>query len=135
MQNNFQINNILERDSVFIKKLDLCQLRLINNKNFPWVILVPEIDNIAEITDLNDEQYNLLCAEIMLVSRIIKAEFSPDKLNIATIGNVVRQMHIHIVARYKNDSLFPNTVWGSKSLPYEEIEYDRIAKQIKNALQ
>ncbi len=135
MQNNFQINNILERDSVFIKKLNLCQLRLINNKNFPWVILVPEIDNISEITDLNSEQYSLLCSEIMLVSKIIKTQFSPDKLNIATIGNVIRQMHIHIVARYKNDPLFPNTVWGNKPSPYEKIECDRIAKQIKNSLQ
>lgn len=135
MQNNFRINNILERDSVFIKKLDLCQLRLLNNKNFPWVILVPEIDNISEITDLNSEQYGLLCAEIMLVSRIIKTQLSPDKLNIATIGNVVRQMHIHIVARYENDPLFPNTVWGSQPSPYEEIECNKIVKQIKNALQ
>ncbi|MBN8511504.1 MAG: HIT family protein [Rickettsiales bacterium] len=135
MQNNFRINNVLERDSVFIKKLDLCQLRLINNKNFPWVILVPEIDDISEITDLNSKQYSLLCTEIMLVSRIIKTQFSPDKLNIATIGNVVRQMHIHIVARYKNDPLFPNTVWGSKTSPYEEIECNEIVKQIKSALQ
>ena len=114
MQNNFRINNVLERDSVFIKKLDLCQLRLINNKNFPWVILVPEIDDISEIIDLNSEQYSLLCTEIMLVSRVIKTQFSPDKLNIATIGNVVRQMHIHIVARYKNDPLSlasPYCIW------------------------
>lgn len=135
MQNNFQINNVLERDSVFIKKLDLCQLRLINNKNFPWVILVPEIDNISEITDLSSNQYHLLCSEIMLISRIIKTQFSPDKLNIATIGNIVKQMHIHIVARYKNDPLFPNTVWGNQPLPYEELECNRVIKQIKDALQ
>ncbi len=135
MQNNFQINNVLERDSVFIKKLDLCQLRLINNKDFPWVILVPEIDNISEITDLKSEQYNLLCSEIMIISRMMKAIFFPDKLNIATIGNIIRQMHIHIVARYQNDPLFPNTVWGNQSSPYEEIECNRIVNQIKNALQ
>jgi diadenosine tetraphosphate (Ap4A) HIT family hydrolase len=128
---NFEINPILEKDSIFITDLKLCQLRLINNSAFPWVILIPRLFNIKEITDLNRPDYNQLNSEILLVAKIIQSEYNPDKLNIATIGNMVTQMHVHIVARYKDDELYPKTVWGHKPKQYESSAALKIIKKIK----
>jgi diadenosine tetraphosphate (Ap4A) HIT family hydrolase len=91
-----------------------------DNSNYPWLILVPMKNNIIEITDFEQTDYDLFNSEIRKVAKILQNEFKPDKLNIATIGNVVPQMHVHIIARFKNDNLFPKTVWGSKFLPYDE---------------
>jgi diadenosine tetraphosphate (Ap4A) HIT family hydrolase len=91
-----------------------------DNSNYPWLILVPMKNNIIEITDFEQTDYDLFNWEIRKVAKILQNEFKPDKLNIATIGNVVPQMHVHIIARFKNDTLFPKTVWGSQFLPYDE---------------
>ena len=98
----FKLSSVLEQDSIFITKLELCQLRLMNNSHFPWVILVPERNDIVEIMDLKVNEFNKLNSEILQVAKIMKSVFNPDKLNIATLGNIVPQMHIHIVARFKN---------------------------------
>ena len=117
---SFKLDPILERDSHYLTELKLCQIRLIDNSNYPWLILVPMKNNIIEITDFEQTDYDLFNQEIRKVAKILQNEFKPDKLNIATIGNVVPQMHVHIIARFKNDTLFPKTVWGSKFLPYDE---------------
>ena len=117
---SFKLDPILERDSHYLTELKLCQIRLIDNSNYPWLILVPMKNNIIEITDFEQTDYDLFNSEIRKVAKILQNEFKPDKLNIATIGNVVPQMHVHIIARFKNDTLFPKTVWGSKFLPYDE---------------
>ena len=109
---SFKLSSILEQDSIFITKFELCQLRLMNNSDFPWVILVPEKKDIVEIMDLKANEFNKLNSEILQVAKIIKSVFNPDKLNIATLGNIVPQMHIHIVARFKNDKLFAKPVGG-----------------------
>ena len=101
----FKLDKTLEKDSRLITDLKLCQVRLINNSDFSWVILVPRLNDIIEITDLSDVDYNLLNAEIKLVAQALQNELTPDKLNIATLGNIVSQLHIHIIARYKNDIL------------------------------
>jgi diadenosine tetraphosphate (Ap4A) HIT family hydrolase len=117
---SFKLDPILERDSHYLTDLKLCQIRLMDNSNYPWLILVPMKNNIIEITDFEQTDYDLFNQEIRKVAKILQNEFKPDKLNIATIGNVVPQMHVHIIARFKNDILFPKTVWGSQFLPYDE---------------
>jgi diadenosine tetraphosphate (Ap4A) HIT family hydrolase len=117
---NFQLNETLAKDSHFVAQLKLCEVRIINNSNFPWLILVPHRQDIIEITDLTKEDYLLLNEEILFTSKLIKTIFAPDKLNIATLGNVITQMHIHIIARYKQDKLFPKPVWGDSFEPYNE---------------
>jgi len=117
---SFKLDPILERDSHYLTDLKLCQIRLMDNSNYPWLILVPMKNNIIEITDFEQTDYDLFYWEIRKVAKILQNEFKPDKLNIATIGNVVPQMHVHIIARFKNDTLFPKTVWGSQFLPYDE---------------
>jgi len=124
----FILDKTLEQDSALITELKLCQVRLINNADFPWLILVPKLPGIVEITDLCNSEYNLLNQETRLVATALQGTTNPDKLNIATIGNVVSQMHIHIIARYKNDSLFPKPVWGCEFTPYSK---EAITKRIK----
>ena len=114
----FQLNKTLEKDSFLITELKLCQVRLIDNADFPWLLLIPRLSNLIEITDLNDEEYDLLNSEIKIVAKALQHELTPDKLNIATIGNVVTQLHFHIIARYNNDKLFPKPVWGCEFTPY-----------------
>lgn len=118
----FELNSTLEKDSILITELTLCQARLINNSDYPWVILVPQLANITEITDLSAAEYNTLNQEIRKVAKIMQSEFSPDKLNIAMIGNMVPQLHVHIIARFKNDKLFPKPVWGCEFTPYKDEE-------------
>ena len=117
---SFKLDPILKRDSHYLTELKLCQIRLMDNCNYPWLILIPMKNNIIEITDFEQTDYDLFNQEIRKVAKILQNEFKPDKLNIATIGNVVPQMHVHIIARFKNDTLFPKTVWGSQFLPYDE---------------
>lgn len=130
----FKLDKTLERDSRLVTNLELCQIRLINNSNFPWVILVPQLSSIIEITDLNDTEYDLLNAEIKLVAQALQNELAPDKLNIATLGNIVSQLHIHIIARYKNDKLFPKPVWGCELTHYSENAIKEKINRLKNAI-
>ena len=130
----FKLNKTLEKDSRFITDLKLCQVRLINNSDFPWVILVPRLGSIIEITDLNDTEYDLLNAEIKLVVQALQNELAPDKLNIATLGNIVSQLHIHIIARYKNDKLFPKPVWGCELTHYSENAIKEKINGLKNSI-
>ncbi len=131
---SFKLNSILEQDSIFMTKLELCQLRLMNNSDFPWVILVPELSNIVEIMDLKTSEFDKLNSEILKVAKIIKSVFNPDKLNIATLGNIVPQMHIHIVARFKNDKLFPKPVWGHVFNRYSLEKSNDIIDSIKTVM-
>jgi len=130
----FKIDKKLENDSFLIVNLKLCQVRLINNYDYTWLILVPQQNNIVEITDLPLKEYNLLCSEIYLVSQIMQKLFKPDKLNIATIGNIVRQLHVHIIARFKNDKLFPKPVWGCEFTPYDSAVFSHKISIISDAI-
>ena len=131
---NFKLDPILERDSIFISNLELCQIRLINNSDFPWLILIPMKNNAVEITDLSDGEYHIVNSEIKDVAAKLKQATSADKLNIATIGNVVSQLHFHIIARYKNDKLFPKPIWGHEFTPYLEEDIDPIVRKYKEYL-
>ena len=132
----FKLDTKLESDSFVITNLDLSQVRLVNNSDYPWLILVPRKNSIFEITDLSLNEYNQLQGEIRTISQIMLEIFKPDKLNIATIGNVVRQLHVHIIARFKDDKLFPKPVWGCEFTPYllHDLEFRRstIINAIKN---
>jgi diadenosine tetraphosphate (Ap4A) HIT family hydrolase len=122
----FILDKKLENDSFFVSNLKLSQLRLVDNSNYPWIILIPRINNIIEITDLNDASYNQLGQEIKFTATIIQKLFTPHKLNISSIGNIVKQLHIHLVARYESDKLFPKPVWGD-----DFVHYDRVDAELK----
>jgi diadenosine tetraphosphate (Ap4A) HIT family hydrolase len=122
----------LARDTVAIGDLPLAQVRVMNDGNFPWLILVPRRAGVVELIDLDDEQQAQLMDEIALLSHVLKDVTRCDKLNIATIGNVVAQLHIHIVARRRADAAWPRPVWGAvPASPYEPAELAGFVARIR----
>jgi diadenosine tetraphosphate (Ap4A) HIT family hydrolase len=121
----------LHADTVPVCDLALSRLLAMNDANFPWLILVPRRPGVSEIIDLGDEQSPLM-DEISLVSRALKDETRCDKLNVAAIGNVVAQLHIHIVARRKDDAAWPKPVWGAvPRLAYAADTMERFVAAIR----
>ena len=108
------------KDSHFIKELQLCNVRLINNSMFPWLILIPKRKKITDIFQLNKKDQTLLIQEIVYVSRIMKKTFKAFNLNVEKIGNIVSQLHIHVIARSKKDSSWPLSVWVVKKKSYSK---------------
>lgn len=131
----FTLNPKLEADTIFISDLKISRLLLMNDANYVWLILVPRKENLVELTDLSfDEQVEVL-GEINLLGRILQKEFACDKLNIAALGNVVKQLHIHVIARKENDATFPKPVWGNApAVPYQEEDAKKLIAQIKSLL-
>ncbi|GBU09598.1 histidine triad domain protein [Gammaproteobacteria bacterium] len=109
---NYQLDPILAANTRHVTSLTLCEVRIQNEARFPWVILIPKMDNIIEIIDLSDENQLQLMREIAQVSKAMNIVFDSDKLNIATLGNIVKQLHFHVIARYEADLAWPNPVWG-----------------------
>lgn len=114
----------LESDSTFITTLKLCDVRLNHNAAFPWILLIPRREGISEIIDLTPSDQQLLMEEIVLVSQLVQQLFQPTKLNIASLGNIVSQLHVHVVARYNSDKAWPHPIWNSGI----SIDYDSKAK-------
>ena len=114
----FKIDKKFLKSSHHIIDLKLCTVRLHDNSKFPWIILIPKRNKIIDISDLNSRDQILLMKEIVYVSKIMKKLFKTSKLNVEKIGNIVPQLHIHIIARNKKDSSWPLPVWVVKSKPY-----------------
>lgn len=132
----FALNSQLKSDTHFICDLKLSSLLLMNDANYLWLILVPRKQDLTEITDLPFAEQTKLLEEINLISEILKKDFSAEKLNIAALGNVVLQLHIHVISRKKNDVTFPKPVWGNApAKPYLEGEAEDLVKKIKSLLQ
>ena len=130
--NEFQINERLRADCEIIAKLDLSHLLLMNNSLVPWFILVPETEAV-ELYDLSREDHARLTDEIRLVSRFVESEFEVEKLNVAAIGNIVRQMHIHVIGRRTDDFAWPGPVWGRpEKEAYLEGEIARLVSEWKS---
>ena len=106
----FKIDKKFLKSSHHIIELKLCSIRLHDNSKFPWVILIPKRNKITDMSDLNSKDQILLMKEIVHVSKIMKKLFKTSKLNIEKIGNMVPQLHIHIIARSKKDSTWPLSV-------------------------
>ena len=122
----FKLDPQLKKDTFFIKDLKLCQVLLMNNSLYPWVILVPKKADLVEIIDLSEADQILLMEEIALVSKALQRHLKPKKLNVANLGNMVSQLHIHIIARFENDPAFPKPVWGQESKLYLDDELKKI---------
>lgn len=108
----FSLHPQLEKDTFNLGQFPLCRLLLMNDSNYPWFILVPQRDNIRELHELNDTDRCQLWDESAQLARALTQAFSPDKLNIAALGNQVPQLHIHHVVRYTRDPAWPAPVWG-----------------------
>lgn len=129
----WSLDSQLARDTAMIGDLPLARVLAMNDANYPWLILVPRHPGTVEIIDLDDEQQAQLMDEIAMLARVLKDITACDKLNIAAIGNVVPQLHVHIVARSRRDAAWPQPVWGAApALPYEPAELARFVARIRS---
>ena len=128
-----KINKNFLKSSYHVKDLRLCSIRLHDNLKFPWLILIPRRKNITDMSELNSKDQILLMKEIIYVSKIVKKLFKTSKLNVEKIGNVVPQLHIHIIARNKNDSSWPLSVWVVKGKTYSKAALEKNLDKLKKA--
>lgn len=132
---NFKLDSRLEKDSFFICDLALSQLRLINDEQFVWLVLIPRVNEVKEIIDLSEKQQEQLCRESACVSSALRSGFSPDKLNVAAIGNIVEQLHVHHICRFINDVAWPAPVWGRQEMiAYSTSARETLLKQLNNLI-
>jgi diadenosine tetraphosphate (Ap4A) HIT family hydrolase len=116
----FVLNKQLEADTHLVSELENCSLRLLNDARWPWLVLVPRIDGAQEWHDLKKGQRIMIDDEVARVASALKTMTGCEKINIATIGNMVRQLHIHVIARNEGDANWPGPVWGHGARePYE----------------
>lgn len=132
----FILDHRLAADSVFVADGPLSQVRLMDDTRFPWLVLVPRVANVSEWLDLGGSQQRLLLAEINQAGQLIREQPGVQKLNIGALGNIVRQLHIHLVGRHDQDDAWPGPVWGSGTAVRHEAQalhaqLDRWRKQFK----
>jgi diadenosine tetraphosphate (Ap4A) HIT family hydrolase len=122
----------LARDTVPLGDLTLARILVMNDATYPWLILVPRVPGAIELIDLDDEQQAQLMDEIAMLSRVLRDATACDKLNVAAIGNVVAQLHVHLVARRRSDPAWPRPVWGhAPARPYETADLERFIDSIR----
>ncbi|WP_028002195.1 HIT domain-containing protein [Sinorhizobium arboris] len=131
----FMLDERLERDGIPIDTLGLCQLRLMNDRRWPWLILVPQRADVSEVFELTPLDQAMLTFETNLVAAALKKATGAEKINIGALGNIVRQLHVHIVARREGDPNWPGPVWGfGKAEPWPEEEHRTFAASIMENL-
>ena len=126
----FTLDSRLAADSVFIADGPLSQVRLMDDSRFPWLLLVPRVAGASEWIDLDGSQQRLLLAEINQVSKLLRDEPGVAKLNIGALGNIVRQLHVHLVGRHEGDAAWPGPVWGSGAM--QRFDADTLAARIES---
>ncbi|MCD9030956.1 HIT family protein [Luteimonas sp. Y-2-2-4F] len=112
MPDAYALHPQLAADSHPLAALALCELRLMDDANYPWLVLVPRVAGARELIDLDREQRLRLTDEIDFSARLLRAAIRPDKLNVAALGNLVPQLHVHVIGRFVGDPAWPAPVWG-----------------------
>ena len=131
----FVLDTRLHEDTWLIGDFPLCRLLLSNDSNYPWFILVPRREGISELFQLDDRDQQLMWSETTALAGLLKGLFGADKMNVATLGNVVSQLHMHVIVRYQADAAWPAPVWGKHSAkPYTQAEVDVIRGKLKSVL-
>ncbi|MCW5729289.1 MAG: HIT family protein [Alphaproteobacteria bacterium] len=131
----FDLHPRLAADTLPVTELRLSRLLLMNDRTFPWLILVPRRNGVTELIDLAAEEQVQLMEEISNASRALREVARPDKLNIGMLGNLVPQLHVHVVGRFREDRAWPGPVWGSgAAVPYEAQAAGRFIGRIRASL-
>lgn len=131
----FVLDARLQADTVLIGDFSLCQLLLSNDSNYPWFVLVPKRPNISEIFELTLEDQLQLWQETTALSVILNKSFAADKINVAALGNVVNQLHMHVIARRQSDAAWPAPVWGKHpAQPYTVQQISEIVQRLRTEL-
>jgi diadenosine tetraphosphate (Ap4A) HIT family hydrolase len=125
--NKFEVDPVIEKNSIFVKHMGISALYLKNDKENPWFVLVPRKLKAIELIDLNHEEQTLLMEEITIVSEFLKSHYRPYKLNVGSLGNIVQQLHIHVIARYNTDRAWPGPIWGTPTTQeFDKLELENI---------
>ena len=133
--NEFKLNSRLLEESTFVTKLTLSQVRLNHDSRFPWLILVPEIAGLKELHEIPEEHQTIVHKEMIFCSTVLQKFTSADKMNVAALGNLVPQLHIHVIARKHSDSGWPQPVWSAgDAKPYEKESLVKLADELKERL-
>lgn len=131
----FVLHPSLAADTFKVGRLELSRVLLMNDARFPWLILVPECPDLVELIDLKNADHHRLADEIRRVSVALHELFRPDKLNIAALGNMVPQLHVHVIARFRTDAAWPRTVWGGPPAPpYQAAAVVKRVNELRAAL-
>ncbi len=132
---HFALHPQLADDTTPVIELPLCEVRLMDDANHPWLVLVPRVEGAVELLDLDDAQQQQLTREIASASRALQALFKPHKLNVAALGNLVPQLHVHVIARYTDDIAWPRPVWGmAAARPYAPEQLVERVNLLRDAL-
>lgn len=131
----FELDRKLEADTLPLMWLGLCELRVMNDSRWPWLVLVPQRPGAEEVHDLTPLDQAMLTFETNMVAQALKKATGCIKINTAALGNIVRQLHVHIVARSERDPGWPGPVWGYGARePYDRESFKRFADAIKSAM-
>ena len=135
MTTSFQLHPRLKEDCIAVGRFDLCQLLMMNDSQYPWFILVPEKAGLTEIYQLGKAERQILTEESSYLAENLAALYQADKMNIAAIGNLVPQLHIHHVVRYQTDKAWPAPIWGKfTAVPYTQLQMTDALAQVKQQL-
>jgi len=127
----FELAPELQRDCIALADWPLCKVLLMNDSQYPWFILVPRISGLKEIIDLTDIQQKTFWLESAKLSELLRDVFNPDKLNVAALGNMVPQLHVHHIARFTTDIAWPKPVWGlHSSIAYSDEQLVELKKAL-----
>jgi len=131
----FTLHDRLKSDTVEIARLRLSVVLLMNDSSFPWLLLVPMREGVKEIHDLSREDRALLIEEISVCSKAVQRLFAADKINVGALGNIVPQLHVHVIGRSGTDRAWPGPVWGAgAAVPYSQEELDKMLALLRKAL-
>lgn len=131
----FALDSRLQQDTVLIGDFPLCRLLLMNDANYPWFVLVPKREEVSEIFQLDTADQALLWNETSELAATLKDTFAADKMNVATLGNMVAQLHMHVIVRRRADAAWPAPVWGKHSaIPYSDEQIAAITAKLRGVL-
>jgi diadenosine tetraphosphate (Ap4A) HIT family hydrolase len=131
----FALDPRLKNDTRHVASLDLCDVLLMNDARFPWLVLVPRQSGMVELCDLSPAHQTLLWQEVTRASQALRSLDAFDKLNLGALGNIVRQLHVHVVGRREGDAAWPGPVWGSgAATPYDEETLTSQLQMLRTAL-
>jgi len=131
----FFLHDRLAADTISLGRTRLCEVRLMNDKTWPWVLLVPALAGIREIYEMSVEQQQILIQESSMLSRGMMDAFSGDKMNVAALGNMVPQLHLHHIVRFEGDPAWPGPVWGRQApVPYDDDSLVEVRRALASVL-
>lgn len=135
MSASFELDARLAGDTLVVGDLPLCRVLLMRDSRYAWLVLVPRRSGLVEVSDLADDERALLWREVDTAGAALRAVAPCDKLNIGALGNIVRQLHVHVVARREGDAAWPGPVWGfGKAEPHAAGEAERLVVAIRQRL-